>query len=81
MGDWLFHFLGILYGGKSKNICHLFGIFELLIALVAYGEPTPSNYYMHDVVWPNGAFWGIHGKSNMRPGVPRLSDFFCPIPF
>ena len=28
-----------------------------------------------------GAFVGIHGKSNMRPGVPRLSDFFCPILF
>ena len=81
MGDWLFHFLDSFYGGKSKDFCHLFDIFHLLIALVAYGEPTPSNYYMHDVVRPNGAFWGVHGKSIVRPGVPRLLDFFCPIPF
>ena len=84
MGDWLFHFLGSFQGGKSKNLCHFFDIFQLLIALVAYGEPTPSNYYMHDVARPNGAFWGVHGRSKIRPGILPflfLLDFFCPIPF
>ena len=30
----------------------------LLSALVTYGEPTPGNYKMHEVVPPKGAFFG-----------------------
>ena len=78
MGDWLFHFLGILYGRKSKNTCHLFGIFQLLIALVAYGEPTPSNYYMHDVVWPNGAFVGDSWQKRCETRYSPIFGFLLP---
>ena len=58
MGDWLFHFLASYQGCKSNFLCHFYGICCLLIALVTYGGPTPGNYYMHDVVPPNGGIWG-----------------------
>ena len=32
----------------------------------------------YHLTWHSG---GVHGRSNMRPGIPHLSDFFCPIPF
>ena len=81
MEDWLFHFLASYQGGKNKFLCHFYDICYLLIALVTYGEPTPGNYYMHDVVSRNGAFWGSSWQKHIRPGIPHLLDFFCPIPF
>ena len=57
MGNWLFHFLASYKGSESKILCHFYDIDSLLIALVTYGEPTPGNYHMHDVVPPKGAFW------------------------
>ena len=54
MGDWLFHFLDSFEGGQSKDLCHSYDICYLQIALVTYGEPTPGNYYMHNVVPPKG---------------------------
>ena len=59
MEDWLFHFLASYQWGKNKFLCHFYDICLLLIALVTYGEPTPGNYYMHDVVRPK---WGILGE-------------------
>ena len=60
-----------------------FGIFQLLIALVAYGEPTPSNYYMHDVARPNGAFlgdsWQKHCETRYPPFV--FVGFLLPYTF
>ena len=59
--------------GEKQFLCHFYGICYLLIALVTYGGSTPGNYYMHDVVRPNGAFWGVHGRCNVRPGILHLS--------
>ena len=58
MVNWLFQFLASSKGGKNSFLCHFDGILYLLIALVTYGEPTPSNYDMHDVDTPNGAVLG-----------------------
>ena len=58
MEDWLFHFLASYQGGKNKILCHYHDICHLLIALVTYGEPTPGNNHMHDVVSPNGGIFG-----------------------
>ena len=57
MEDWLFHFLGKYKGGKSNFLCHFMAYVVCCIALVTYGEPTPGNYFLHDVVPPKGAFW------------------------
>ena len=57
-------------------------LISLLIALVTYGEPTPGNYYMHDVVPPKGAFWEeFMADSNVRPGIHQRLDFFLPNTF
>ena len=58
MGDWLFHFLARFQGGKNNILCHFYDICYLQIALVTYGEPTPGNYCMHDVVPPKGGIFG-----------------------
>ena len=54
-------------------MCRFDEIIQLLIALVTNGEPTPSNYYMHDVDTPNGAFrvnkWLMHGETRYSPLV------------
>ena len=81
MGDWLFHFLDSFQGGQSKELCHFYDIFYLLIALVAYGEPTPSNYYMHDVVRPNGAFLGDSWQKHYETRCPPLVGFLLPYTF
>ena len=44
MESWLFHFLASLKG-VNKCFCHGYGSTNLLIALVTYREPTPSNYF------------------------------------
>ena len=79
MGDWLFHFLASYQGGERKFLCHFYGICCLLSALVTYGEPTPGNYYMHDVVPPKGAFWGsswqMKCKTRYSPKVGFLSPY------
>ena len=80
MRYWLFHFLDIYKGGKSKEcLCHFYGIYVLLIALVTFGGPTPGNYYMHDVVTPKGAFgensWQMHGKTRCSPTVGSLLPY------
>ena len=58
-----------------------YGIYYLLIALVTYGGPTPGNYYVHDVVPPNGAFgrssWQKHGKTRYSP----IFGFLLPYAF
>ena len=76
MENWLFHFLAMYEGVKASFLCHFYGIYHLLIASVTYGEPTPGNYYMHDVVSPKGAFWGsswqMHDKTRYSPTVGFL---------
>ena len=61
----------------------MYGIHDLLIALVTYGGPTPGNYYMHDVVSPNGAFlassWQTHGKTRCSPTVGFLLPYIFPV--
>ena len=52
MGNWLFQFLASKKGVKNCFLCHFDDIIYLLIALVTYGEPTPGNYYMPEVVPP-----------------------------
>ena len=82
MGDWLFHFLVRYIWGKNTFLCHFHDIFYLLIALVAYGEPTPSNYYMHDAVRPNGAFLGDSWQKHCETRFPPLDGFlFALYPF
>ena len=54
----VFHFLAENKGVKTKTYCHFYDLAKLLIALVTYGERTSSNYLMHDVNTPNGAFGG-----------------------
>ena len=75
MGDWLFHFLASYQGGKSIFMSFLWHCY-LLTALVTYGGPTPGNYYMHDVVPPNGAFgessWQRQCKTRYSPFVGFL---------
>ena len=73
MGDWLFHFLVSYQRGGKQFLCHFYVICLLLIALVTCGEPTPGNYYMHDVVRLNGAYWG---SSWQRQYKTRYSSFF-----
>ena len=55
--------------------------FFLLIALVAYGEPTPSNYYMHDVVRPDGAFFGDSWQKHYETRYPPFGGFLLPYTF
>ena len=81
MGDWLFHFLDSFQGGQNKELCHFYDIFYLLIALVAYGEPTPSNYYVHDVVRPNGAFLGDSWQKHYETRCLPLVGFLLPYTF
>ena len=80
---WLFHFLVSYQRGKKQYFYVIFMAFAyLLIALVTYGEPTPGNYYMHDVVSPNGAFlessWQKHYKTRYSP---FLVGFLLPYTF
>ena len=58
-----------------------FGIFQLLIALVAYGEPTPSSYYMHDVVRPKRAFMGDSWQKHYETRCPPFVGFLLPYTF
>ena len=72
MENWLY-FLASSERVKNKFLCRFDEIIQLLIALVTNGEPTPSNYYMHDVDTPNGAFrvnkWLMHGETRYSPLV------------
>ena len=81
MGDWLFHFLASYQRGQNKFLCHFYGICYLLIALVTYGEPTPGNYYMHDVVSPNGAFWESSWQKQYKTRYSPLVRFPLPYTF
>ena len=82
MVDWLFHFLDSFQECKRKFLCHFYGICFLLIALVTYGEPTPGNYYMHDVVSPNGAFWGSSWQKHYKTRCSSLLvGFLLPYAF
>ena len=81
MGDWLFHFLGSFQGGQYKFLCHFYDICYLLIAFVAYGEPTPGNYHMHDVVRPSGAFWGSSWQKHNKTRYSPLVGFLLPYTF
>ena len=67
MERWLFHFLDSDKEVKTV-FCHTNGIGKLLIALVAHGESTPCNNYMHEVSSRNAASWGINGRNTVRPG-------------
>ena len=69
MGDWLFHFFASYQGGRSNFLCLFYDICYLQIALVTYGEPTPGNYYMHDVVPPKGAFLGSSWQNAIQDQV------------
>ena len=81
MGDWLFHFLVSYQRGKSKFLCHFYGICYLQIALVTYGGPTPGNYYMHDVVSPNGAFWESSWQKQCKTRYSPFVGFLLPYTF
>ena len=81
MGDWLFHFLDSYQGGQNKFLCHFYAICYLLIALVTYGGPTPGNYYMHDVVSPNGAFWESSWQKQYKTRYSPLVGFLLPYTF
>ena len=63
-------------GVKARIFVIYFGIFQLLIALVAYGEPTPSNYYMHDVDWPSRAFVGDSWQKHYETRCPPFVCFW-----
>ena len=58
MENLLFQFFASNKEVKNRFLCHFDDIIYLLIALVTYGEPTPSNHYMHDVGTPYGADLG-----------------------
>ena len=79
MENWLFHFLASYKRGERRFLCHFYDICHLLIALVTYGEPTPGNYHMHDVVTPNGASggssWQTHGKTRYSPAIGFLLPY------
>ena len=81
MENWLFHFLVSYQKGKSNFLCHFYDICFLLIALVTYGEPTPGNYYLHDVVSPNGAFWGSSWQKQYKTRYSPLVGFLLPYTF
>ena len=68
-------------GVKARIFWQLFGIFQVLIALVAYGEPTPSNYYMHDVVRLNRAFLGDSWQKHYETRCPPFVGFLLPYTF
>ena len=51
---------------------HLMG--DWLFHFVASYQRVKSNFYL------TGHSGGVHGRSNIRPGIPLLSDF-CPILF
>ena len=61
--------------------CHLYGMANLLIALVTHGEPTLSNCYMHDVNTPRGHLGRVNGRQMVRPGIPiwlgLILLYFC----
>ena len=79
MENWLFQFLASNKGVENRFLCRFDDITYLLIALVTCGEPTPSKYFMHDVGTPKGQIWGINGRCMVRPGIPPLSVFSCPL--
>ena len=81
MENWLFHFLASYQREKSKFLCHFYGICFLLIALVTYGGPTPGNYYMHDVVPPNGAFWESSWQKQYKTRYSPFVGFLLPYTF
>ena len=81
MGDWLFHFLVSYQRGEKQFLCHFYGICYLQIALVTYGGPTPGNYYMHDVVSPNGAFWESSWQKQYKTRYSPLVGFLLPYTF
>ena len=58
-----------------------YGIFYLLIASVTYGEPTPGNYYMHDVVPPKGPFWESSWQTQCKTRYSPKVGFLLPYTF
>ena len=62
---------------NNRFLCHFDDIVYLLIALVTYGEPTPSKCFMHDVGTPNEA--DLVNKWQMHGNIPPLSVFSCPL--
>ena len=81
MEDWLFHFLASYQREKNNFLCHFYGICLLLIALVSYGEPTPGNYYMHDVVRPNVAYWESSWQRQYKTRYSPIVGFLLPYTF
>ena len=83
MENWLFQFFASYKGSKSTFLCHLYGIHDLLIALVTCGKHTLGDYYMHDVVAPKGVFgrssWQTHGKTRYSPTVGFLLPCMFPV--
>ena len=71
----------VIKGGKNDFLCHFYDICCLLSALVTYGEPTPGNYYMHEVVPPKGHFWGVHGRRNCKSRYSPQVGFLLPYTF
>ena len=66
MESWLFHFFASNQGGHKQFLCPIHDIRKLLIALVTYGEPTPSNDSMHEESTPK---WGNPGEGRGGSGV------------
>ena len=81
MENWLFQFLASHKEGKSEFLCHFYDIYHLLIASVTHGEPTPGNYYMHDVVPPEETFWGSSWQTHYKTRYSPQVRFSCPKPF
>ena len=78
MGYWLFHFLASYQGVKSIFMSFLWHL--LSADCISYlWRATPGNYYMHDEVPPDGAFWGnswqMHGKTRYSPFVGFLLPY------
>ena len=81
MENWLFSSLPVAREVKTEIYVVFDDIIQLLIALVTYGEPTPSNYFLHDVDTPNGAFrvikWLMHSKTrSFLPWLTLLAGVF-----
>ena len=68
-----------LTGGSTIRLFRLvYRIGDLLIAFVTYGEPTPSNYYMHDASPLKGYIGLINGRHMVRPGISLVGTLvYC----
>ena len=81
MVDWLFSLLCQLSGVSKQFFMSLLWHLLSAIALVTYGEPTPGNYHMHDVVRPNGAYWESSWQKQYKTRYSPIVGFLLPYTF